>query len=99
MKNAYVVRELVSLSEGEKEFHTHYEYGTFRTYKAANECAIATRNPRCFPQKEQFFASSRTEKAFVNQSISMNVATLSRSGVVPKPLPRDFECNGDLSPI
>jgi len=65
MKNAYVVRELVSLPAGENEFLTHYEYGTFRTYKEANECAIATRNPRCFPQREQFLVSKR-EDAFIH---------------------------------
>ena len=64
MKTAYVVRELVSLPAGENEFLTHYEYGTFRTYKEANECAIATRNPRCFPQREQSLASKND--AFVN---------------------------------
>ena len=53
MTTAYVVRELVSLPAGENQVFTHYEYGTFRTYKDANECAIATRNPRCFPQREQ----------------------------------------------
>jgi hypothetical protein len=58
MKNAYVVRELVSQPASEKEFLTHYEYGTFRTYKEANERAIATRNPRCFPQREQFMVSN-----------------------------------------
>ena len=65
MKTAYVVRELVSLPAGENEFLTHYEYGTFRTYKEANECAIATKNPRCFPQREQFLVSN-AEYAFVN---------------------------------
>ena len=64
MKTAYVVRELVSLP-GESEFLTHYEYGTFRTYKEANECAIATKNPRCFPQREQFLGFKQ-EDAFVN---------------------------------
>jgi len=54
MKTAYVVRELVSIPAGENEFLTHYEYGTFRTYKEANECAMATQNPRFFPQREQF---------------------------------------------
>ena len=58
MKTAYVVRELVSLPAGENEVLTHYEYGTFRTYKEANERAIATRNPRCFPQREQFLVSN-----------------------------------------
>jgi hypothetical protein len=42
---AYVVRELVSRPAGENEFFTHSEYGTFRTYKEANEVAIATKNP------------------------------------------------------
>ena len=65
MKTAYVVRELVSMPAGENEFLTHYEYGTFRTYKEANECAIATKNPRCFPQREQFLVSKR-EDTFVN---------------------------------
>lgn len=58
MKNADVVRELVSSSAGENEFFTHYEYGTFRTYQEANECAIATKNPRCFPQREQFLVQA-----------------------------------------
>ena len=61
MKTAYVVRELVSLPAGENEFLTHYEYGTFRTYNEANECAIATKNPRCFPQREHFPVSRREE--------------------------------------
>jgi hypothetical protein len=65
MKNAYVVRELVSLPAGESEFFTHYEYGKFQTYKEANECAIGTHNPRCFPQREQFFVSA-AEDVFVN---------------------------------
>lgn len=52
MKSFYVVRELVSVASGQKEFRTHYEYGSFPTYKEANECAIATNNPRCFPQRE-----------------------------------------------
>jgi hypothetical protein len=65
MKTAYVVRELVSLPAGENEFLTHLEYGTFRTYKEANECAIATKNPRCFPQREQFL-ESKQEDTFVN---------------------------------
>lgn len=65
MKTAYVVRELVSRPAGEYDFLTHYEYGTFRTYKEANEFAITTRNPRCFPQREQFHASKK-EDAFVN---------------------------------
>jgi hypothetical protein len=54
VKTAYVVRELLPRPAGENEFFTHYEYGTFRSYKEANECAIATKNPRCFPQREQF---------------------------------------------
>ena len=65
MKTSYVVRELVSLPAGENEFLTHYEYGTFRTYKEANEFAITTKNPRCFPQREQFLVS-QDEDAFVN---------------------------------
>jgi len=65
MKTAYVVRELVSLPTGDNDFLTHDEYGTFRTYKEANECAIATRNPRCFPQREQFLVSTQ-EDAFVH---------------------------------
>ena len=59
MRNAYVVRELISLPAGESEFFTHYEYGTFQTYKEANECAIATHNPRCFPQRERFLVSTQ----------------------------------------
>jgi hypothetical protein len=66
MKTAYVVRELVSLPAGENDFLTHYEYGTFQTYKEANECAIATRNLKCFPQREQSVVSSK-EDAFVEQ--------------------------------
>ncbi len=65
MKIAYVVRELVSQAAGENEFLTHYEYGTFRTYKEANDCAIATKNVRCFPQRERF-PVSKQEDAFVN---------------------------------
>src|ERR1700719_3817546 len=65
MKTAYVIRELVSLPAGENEFLTHYEYGIFPTYKEANECAIATKNPRCFPQREQFLLPNE-EYAFVN---------------------------------
>lgn len=52
---AYVVRELVSVASGEKDFRTHYEYGVFDTYEAANQCAIATHNPSCFPQNEETF--------------------------------------------
>ncbi len=65
MTNAYVVRELVSQPAGENEFLTHYEYGTFRTYQEANECAIATKNARCFPQREQFVVSKQQD-AFVH---------------------------------
>jgi len=65
MKAAYVVRELVSLPAGENEFFTHYEYGTFESYKEANECAIATKNPRCFPQREQLLVCKQ-EEAFAN---------------------------------
>jgi hypothetical protein len=61
MKIAYVVRELLSHPAGENEFFTHYEYGTFRTYKEANECAIATKNPRCFPQREQFLVPKQED--------------------------------------
>lgn len=53
MKNAYVVRELVSVASGEKELRTHYEYGAFPNYEAANQCAIATQNQSCFPQREE----------------------------------------------
>jgi len=65
MKTAYVVRELVSQPAGENDFLTHYEYGTFRTYKEANECAIATKNPKCFPQREEFVFSKQAD-VFVN---------------------------------
>jgi hypothetical protein len=65
MKTAYVVRELVSQPGGENDFLTHYEYGTFGTYKEANERAIATKNPRCFPQREQFLVSKQ-EDTLVN---------------------------------
>jgi hypothetical protein len=61
MKTAYVVRELVSLPAGGNDFLTHHEYGTFRTYNEANECAIATNNPRCFPQREQSSAPKQEE--------------------------------------
>lgn len=54
MKSAYVVRELVSVASGEKDFRTHYEYGRFATYEAANRCAMGTKNQNCFPQKEAF---------------------------------------------
>ena len=54
MTSAYVVRELVSVGSGVKEFRTHYEYGTFATYQAANQCAIRTQNPSYFPQREDF---------------------------------------------
>jgi len=65
MTPVYVVRELVSLPAGENEFLTHYEYRTFRTYHEANECTIATKNPRCFPQRELFPVSKR-EEAFIH---------------------------------
>ncbi len=51
MKTAYVVREMICLRAGENEFLTHYEYGTFRTYKEANECATATKNSKMFSSK------------------------------------------------
>lgn len=54
MKNAYVVRELVSVDAGERDFLTHYEFGTFPSYEEANKCAIATKNPRYFPQQDDF---------------------------------------------
>lgn len=59
MKSAYVVRELVTVAPGEKELRTHYEFGTFPTYQAANQCAIGTRNPSCFPQREEAGSVSR----------------------------------------
>ena len=65
MQNAYVVRELVSAAAGERDFLTHYEFGTFPSYEEANKCAIATKNPRCFPQREQFLASNQ-EEAFIS---------------------------------
>jgi hypothetical protein len=52
MKSVYVVRELVTAASGEKEIRTHYEYGMFPTYKAADNCAAATKNQSCFPQRE-----------------------------------------------
>jgi hypothetical protein len=55
MRSTYVVRELVSVGAGEKAFRTHYEYGCFPTYEAANECAVASKNTSCFPQKEGLF--------------------------------------------
>jgi len=54
MKSAYVVRELVSVAAGERDFLTHYELGTFPSYEEANKCALATKNPRCFPQQDDF---------------------------------------------
>ena len=59
MKDAYVVRELVSVESGEKDFRTHYEYGRFATYEAANQCAIGTKNQSCFPQREEAYKNSR----------------------------------------
>lgn len=59
MKNVYVVRELVSVASGEKDFRTHYECGCFATYEAANQCAIRTKNQNCFPQKEEVYEVSR----------------------------------------
>jgi hypothetical protein len=53
MKTVYVVRELVTATSGEKEIRTHYEYGMFPTYKAADSCAAATKNQSCFPQREE----------------------------------------------
>jgi len=53
MNTVYVVRELVTVGSGEKEIRTHYEYGLFPNYKAADECATATRNQNCFPQREE----------------------------------------------
>lgn len=55
MKTVYVVRELVTADSGEKEFRTHYEYGIFPTYKAADEFATATRNQSCFPQRKELW--------------------------------------------
>jgi hypothetical protein len=71
MKSAYVVRELVSVASGEKELRTHYEYGTFPTYQAANQCAIGTRNPYCFPQREEVCPVSRHEAATLLPSESL----------------------------
>jgi len=59
MSSCYVVRELVSAPSGEKEFRTHYEYGTFSTYEAANKCAIGTENKSFFPQSEEFLRRLR----------------------------------------
>jgi hypothetical protein len=53
MKNAYVVRELVSVASGEKELRTQYEYGTFPNYEAANQYAVAIGNQSCFPRKDE----------------------------------------------
>jgi hypothetical protein len=58
MKNVYVVRELVSVAQGEKDFRTHYECGRFTTYEAANQCAIRTQNQNCFPQKEEVYQAT-----------------------------------------
>lgn len=52
MKAVYVVRELVTEASGEKEIRTHYEYGLFSSYNAANQCAAATKNQSCFPQRD-----------------------------------------------
>jgi hypothetical protein len=60
MKNAYVVRELVSVASGEKDFRTHYEYGRFATFEAANQCAMRTENQSCFPQREDVARSIGT---------------------------------------
>ena len=65
MNTVYVVRELVTAASGEKEIRTHYEYGRFPTYKAANACAAATRNQNCFPQREEF-ALARLDAAARN---------------------------------
>ena len=54
MTTVYVVRELITAASGNKEIRTHYEYGRFQTYNAANECATATKNQSCFPQREEF---------------------------------------------
>jgi hypothetical protein len=72
MKTAYVVRELVSRPTGENEFFTHYEYGTFRTYKEANEFAITTKNPRCFPQREQFIVPTRSTPSLTSTFLEMH---------------------------
>jgi hypothetical protein len=58
MRSTYVVKELVSVGAGKKEFCVHYEYGFFPTYEAANECAAASKNASCFPQKEGLFAEN-----------------------------------------
>jgi hypothetical protein len=59
MSSCYVVRELVSVPSGEKEFRTHYEYGTFNSYEAANQCAIRAENKSLFPQREEFLRRFR----------------------------------------
>lgn len=76
MKTGYVVRELVSLPAGENEILTHYEYGTFRTYKEANECAIATKNPRCFPQSEQFLLSEQDHASTGSELDAVGISAL-----------------------
>jgi hypothetical protein len=58
METVYVVRELITADSGEKEFRTHYEYGIFPTYKAADKCATATRNQSCFPQREELWQAA-----------------------------------------
>jgi len=42
------------VAAGERDFLTHYELGTFPSYEEANKCALATKNPRCFPQQDDF---------------------------------------------
>jgi hypothetical protein len=54
------------MAAGDKAFRTHYEYGVFSTYQAANECAVASQNTSCFPQKEGLFPE--TEQLFGKSS-------------------------------
>ena len=69
MNNAYVVRELVSIATGERDFLTHYEYGTFRTYEDANKFAIATKNPRCFPQQDAFLNENNLARPALSEAL------------------------------
>ncbi len=48
----YVVREWIrSEPKAEKELRTHFECGTFATYREANECAKLIEGGMCFPQQ------------------------------------------------
>jgi hypothetical protein len=87
MNTVYVVRELVTAASGEKEFRTHYEYGMFPTYKAADECARATRNQSYFPQREELAqialdaaAGSTPESSLFNVAVLIPALGLTSAG-------------------